>query len=322
MAHSTCAIQNRRRIVAWGWGEDMDIIQAKPFPPPLEEAADTTAWRLGRPERNAEAHPDQVHCTVAAAIVCCKIARKAEQKSHLRVNGVRGWVEGWMDGIALPFQRCFKFERMLDIWKGWKRWKGFVTPGTRRVGMSVGIGLNLDARFLRIVRTVGADTGGVFCRVGMSGGHHNRRQASPAAETAAAVRHTIPSVGADDSLTDAEAAADCSRHLECGVSCCSQWRGGLGLVDNKVHTLIRCNSTDRHNATAYTMTELKATRPRHRLAALGSMEVEGEVDGGAGNLEASGVRNTITTRKHVFERITCQMYKNASRVEEDSQRPW
>ncbi len=32
------------------------------------------------------------------------------KKIHLGLNAVRGWVEGGMDDVALPFERCLKVD--------------------------------------------------------------------------------------------------------------------------------------------------------------------------------------------------------------------
>lgn len=86
------------------------------------------------------------------------------KKICLGLNAVRGWVEGGMDDVALPFERCLKVERTLDMWNGWK-W--FVAPQIERTGIGLGMGLNLDAMFLWKRGIVGGDSGDV-CRVGIS----------------------------------------------------------------------------------------------------------------------------------------------------------
>ncbi|KAK0436756.1 hypothetical protein EV421DRAFT_1979763 [Armillaria borealis] len=77
--------------------------------------------------------------------------------SHLCLDGVRGWLERWMDSIVLVLQRCVNIEHMLDMWKGWK-W--FVMPRMKRAGIGLEMGSKLDVKLLWKMRTIGVDTGG------------------------------------------------------------------------------------------------------------------------------------------------------------------
>ncbi len=85
------------------------------------------------------------------------------KKICLGLNAVRGWVEGGMDDVVLPFERCLKVKRTLDMWN---RWKWFFAPRIERTGIGLGMGLNLDAMFLRKRGIVGGDSGDI-CRVGI-----------------------------------------------------------------------------------------------------------------------------------------------------------
>ncbi|KAK0235069.1 hypothetical protein EDD85DRAFT_791966 [Armillaria nabsnona] len=63
------------------------------------------------------------------------------KKICLGLNTVRGWVEGGMDDIVLPFKRCLKVECTLDMWNGWK--KGASSGGTLVMFVGSGIDPNI-----------------------------------------------------------------------------------------------------------------------------------------------------------------------------------